>query len=238
MATDRIGAPGRRDVLKGLAAGGALAAAGAAPGWVQAQSSAPIRLGFQVHRTGIGAAYGRWYQRTAEAALKVLNEQGGIAGRPVEIAFEDDGTDPKRGTEVVEKFASQNMDVVYGTLFSNVVMGSAARAGELRMPYLVCSEGHHVASGALNRWTLQPGITDVKIAGAVDGALGGGEPRQEGDDALPRLRLRLRPPRLLLQGDGGAGRRDARAHRDPADRDLLHPLPAAHPEGAPRCSTT
>ena len=30
------------------------------------------------------------------------------------------------------------------------------------MPYLVCSEGHHVASGALNRWTLQPGITDVK----------------------------------------------------------------------------
>ena len=30
------------------------------------------------------------------------------------------------------------------------------------MPYLVCSEGHHVASGMLNRWTLQPGITDVK----------------------------------------------------------------------------
>ncbi|MFO1209815.1 MAG: ABC transporter substrate-binding protein [Amaricoccus sp.] len=158
----RIGAPGRRDVLKGLAAGGALAATGLRPGWVQAQSAAPIRIGFQVHRTGIGAAYGRWYQRTAEAALKVLNDQGGIAGRPVEISFEDDGTDPKRGAEVVEKFASQDMDVVYGTLFSNVVMSSAARAGELRMPYLVCSEGHHVASGALNRWTLQPGITDVK----------------------------------------------------------------------------
>jgi branched-chain amino acid transport system substrate-binding protein len=25
----------------------------------------PIRLGFQLHRTGIGAAYGRWYERTA-----------------------------------------------------------------------------------------------------------------------------------------------------------------------------
>ncbi|MFO1144589.1 MAG: ABC transporter substrate-binding protein [Amaricoccus sp.] len=161
MAIGRIGAPGRRDVLKGFAAGGALAATGLRPGWVQAQSSEPIRLGFQVHRTGIGAAYGRWYQRTAEAALKVLNDQGGIAGRPVEISFEDDGTDPKRGTEVVEKFAAQKMDVVYGTLFSNVVMSSAARAGELRMPYLVCSEGHHVAAG-LNRWTLQPGITDVK----------------------------------------------------------------------------
>jgi branched-chain amino acid transport system substrate-binding protein len=161
MTTDRIGAPGRRGVLKGLAAGGALAAAGW-PGFIQAQSSEPIRLGFQVHRTGIGAAYGRWYERTAQAALQVLNEAGGINGRPVEILFEDDGTDPKRGAEVVEKFAAQNVDAVYGTLFSHVVMGSAPRAGELRMPYLVCSEGHHVASGALNRWTLQPGITDVK----------------------------------------------------------------------------
>src|SRR4051812_8419349 len=88
MATETIGAPRRREVLKALAAGSAaVAAAGLRPGWVQAQSSAPIRLGFQVHRTGIGAAYGRWYQRTAEAALGVLNEAGGIAGRPVEIVF-------------------------------------------------------------------------------------------------------------------------------------------------------
>ncbi len=161
MATQLIGAPRRRDVLKGLAAGGALAAA-ARPGFIQAQTSEPIRLGFQLHRTGIGAAYGRWYERTTQGALKVLNDAGGINGRPVEIAFEDDGTDPKRGAEVVEKFAAQNMDAVFGTLFSNVVVGSAPRAGELKMPYLVCSEGHHVASGALNRWTLQPGITDVK----------------------------------------------------------------------------
>src|SRR6188472_4789046 len=98
--TDRIGALPRRKLLKGLAAGGALAAAGGLPRYVQAQSAAPIRLGFQLHRTGIGAAYGRWYQRTAQGALKVLNEQGGIDGRPVEIVFEDDGTDPKRGAEV------------------------------------------------------------------------------------------------------------------------------------------
>lgn len=162
MTIDRTGAPGRRTVLKGLAAGAALATAGGLTRYAQAQGSAPIRLGFQVHRTGIGATYGRWYEQTAKAALKVLNEAGGIGGRPVEIVFEDDGTDPKRGAEVVEKFAAGNMDLVFGTLFSNVVMGSAPRAGELRIPYLVCSEGHHVASGVLNRWTAQPGITDVK----------------------------------------------------------------------------
>jgi branched-chain amino acid transport system substrate-binding protein len=153
----------RRSALKtaGTTAGLALA-----PGFVryaQAQSSEPIRIGFQVHRTGIGASYGRWYERTTNAAVALINEQGGINGRMVEIIAEDDATDPGRGAEVVEKFATQHKcDVAYGTLFSHVVMGSAPRAGELKLPYYVVSEGHHVASTTLNRYTFQPGITDVK----------------------------------------------------------------------------
>ncbi len=152
----------RRSVLKGAAAGGLLAASPLAARFASAQSE-PIRIGFQQHQTGIGAAYGRWYGRTTEAAVKAINDAGGINGRPVEIVAEDDGTDPKRGAEVIEKFATQhNCDIAFGTLFSHVVMGSAPAAGELKLPYFVVSEGHHVASGALNRWTLQPGITDVK----------------------------------------------------------------------------
>jgi len=168
--TDKIIKPKlktRRKLLKSIGTGaGALVAATALPGFVrysQAQSSAPIRVGFQVHRTGIGAAYGRWYERTTTAAAKVINDAGGINGRPLEIVAEDDGTDPKRGAEVLEKFANQHkVDLVFGTLFSHVVIGSAPRAAELKMPYFVVSEGHHVASGSLNRYTLQPGITDVK----------------------------------------------------------------------------
>lgn len=155
----------RRSTLKGMGAGALLATTSLPQmtGYAQAQSSAPIKIGFQVHRTGIGAAYGRWYDRTTTAAAKRINDMGGINGRPVEIIAEDDGTDPKRGAEVVEKFAVQhNCDIAFGTLFSHVVFGSAPRAGELKIPYFVVSEGHHVASGKLNRYTLQPGITDVK----------------------------------------------------------------------------
>lgn len=154
----------RRSTL-GLLGGAALAPAilPGLSGFAQAQSSSPIKIGFQLHRTGIGAAYGRWYERTSNAAIKRMNDMGGINGRPVELVIEDDGTDPKRGAEVVEKFATQhNCDVGFGTLFSHVVYGSAPRAGELKLPYFVCSEGHHVASGALNRYVMQPGITDVK----------------------------------------------------------------------------
>jgi branched-chain amino acid transport system substrate-binding protein len=141
-------------------------ASGLMPGamrYVQAQSSAPIKIGFQCHRTGIGAAYGRWYERTTNAAVKLINDGGGIAGRPIELIVEDDGTDPKRGAEVVEKFTTEHkVDVVFGTLFSHVVIGSAPTAGQLKMPYFVVSEGHHVASGTLNRYVFQPGITDVR----------------------------------------------------------------------------
>jgi branched-chain amino acid transport system substrate-binding protein len=153
----------RRSVLGGAGAAAALALS---PGFVrfaQAQSSAPIRIGFQCHRTGIGASYGRWYERVTLAAAKRINDAGGINGRPVEIVTEDDGTDPRRGAEVVAKLATQSRcDVVYGTLFSNVVVGSAPTAGELKVPYYVVSEGYHVASGKLNRWCFQPGITDVR----------------------------------------------------------------------------
>jgi len=153
----------RRTALKGLAAGAGLAVA---PGFVrysQAQSSAPVKIGFQSHRTGIGAAYGRWYEKTTAAAIKAINAAGGINGRPVEVIIEDDGTDPGRGAEVVAKFATQHKtDIVFGTLFSHVVIGSAPAAGEAKIPYFVVSEGHHVASTKLNRYVFQPGITDVK----------------------------------------------------------------------------
>ena len=162
----------RRGLLKAGAATAGAAAMAAPPRSRPPRSrAAPTRPAatlrsasdFQVHRTGIGATYGRWYERTANAAAAYMNENGGIAGRPVELVPEDDGTDPKRGAEVVEKFANQHqVDFVYGPLFSHVVIGSAPRAGELKIPYFVVSEGYHVASGTLNRYVFQPGITDVR----------------------------------------------------------------------------
>jgi branched-chain amino acid transport system substrate-binding protein len=154
----------RRSLMKGA---GALAVASAClPQALSRRALAaekPLKLGLQVHRTGIGAAYGRWYEQTSNAAVALINEKGGIAGRPVELVIEDDGTDPKRGSEVVEKLATQhNVDVIFGPLFSHVVIGAAPRAGELKIPLFVVSETTTMGSGDLNRYVFQPGITDVR----------------------------------------------------------------------------
>jgi len=37
-----------------------------------AGSDAPIKIGFQAHRTGIGALYGRWYERLQMPPLSTL----------------------------------------------------------------------------------------------------------------------------------------------------------------------
>ena len=66
MAKDKPvsrGAATRRKVLKGLsAAAGGAALGGLLPTPVrffEARAASPIKIGFQLHRTGIGAAYGR-----------------------------------------------------------------------------------------------------------------------------------------------------------------------------------
>ena len=155
--------PSRRNVLTGIASAGAVLAAPGVVGRAVAASGDVIKLGAPLHRTGIGASYGRWYERTLEAAVAYVNELGGINGMPVEVVIEDDGTDPKRGVEAMEKFAVEHkVDGVLGHLFSHVVAATAPRAGELKMPYFLCSETHMLAAGAFNRYCFQPAITDVK----------------------------------------------------------------------------
>ena len=73
---------GRRKAIKTLGvAAGAAAGVGAASKFSSIvtpyayAASEPIKIGAQFHRTGIGASYGRWYERTATAAVKLINDE-------------------------------------------------------------------------------------------------------------------------------------------------------------------
>ena len=155
---------------------------------------------------------------------RLINDAGGINGRPVEIIVEDDGTDPKRGAEVVEKFATQHkIDVVFGTLFSHVVdrLGAGGRRAE--DPLLRGQRGPSRRLGQAEPLRLPArhhrcaSARSISMAPWVAANVG-----KKVTHDLPGLRLRLRPSRLPAAGAQGAGRRGDRADPHPADGKLVH----------------
>ena len=156
----------RRKFLKSAATAGVVGGTMFSPiarqAWA-AGSDEPIKIGLQVHLTGIGSIYGRWYDQTSKAAVKLINETGGIGGRPIELIIEDDGTDPSRGGEVCAKLVTQHkVDFIFGCLFEHVMHGSWPTATELKMPYMLCGEASSLPAGKMSRYIFQPCITDVR----------------------------------------------------------------------------
>lgn len=65
---------------------------GAMPDRGLAQGKEPIKIGAVFSMTGAGAGLGLAERNGAQLAEKMINERGGIKGRPLKIIFEDDGS--------------------------------------------------------------------------------------------------------------------------------------------------
>ena len=107
----------RRATLAGLAAGGATLAM---PGILRAQGET-IRIGFPTPLTGPFAAEAKDQVKSAELAVKLINDRGGIAGRKVELLVRDDklnaGEAATRTLELIEK---DKVHAIVGALSSAV----------------------------------------------------------------------------------------------------------------------
>lgn len=107
----------RRTVLAGMGAGVGLLAT---PALVRAQAET-IRIGFPVPLTGPFGAEAKDQVKSAELAVKLMNDKGGIAGRKIELLVRDDklnaGEAATRTLELIEK---DKVHAVVGALSSAV----------------------------------------------------------------------------------------------------------------------
>jgi branched-chain amino acid transport system substrate-binding protein len=109
----------RRTLLKSAAAVGALSLANgvAAPALAQA---GPVKIGILAPRSGIAASAGEAGIRAAQWATEKFNAQGGIAGRKIELVFEEE-TSPKDTIERFSKLVQQaKVDCVQGIVSTGV----------------------------------------------------------------------------------------------------------------------
>lgn len=65
-----------------------------------------LRIAFAGPLTGAAAALGQASKRGVELAVELRNEQGGVNGKQVRLAVEDDKGDPNEATNVAQKLAS------------------------------------------------------------------------------------------------------------------------------------
>ena len=99
-------------------------AAAAALGFaLPAAAQAPLKIGFVSTFSGPQAAIGEDMRRSVELAKEHLG--GKIAGRPIEIIYEDDQFKPDVGKQKSEKLVQQDkVPFVAGYIWSNVLLAS------------------------------------------------------------------------------------------------------------------
>lgn len=62
-----------------------------------------IEIGAILPLTGQSAQYGKWIQQALELGRKQINESGGINGKKLVIAYEDDQADPTMAANAMWK---------------------------------------------------------------------------------------------------------------------------------------
>lgn len=83
-------------------------------------SWADILVGVGAPLTGGGAAYGAQIKNGVEAAVEVVNAEGGLNGEKIVLVYGDDVSDPKQGMSVANKFAADGVQFVIGHFNSGV----------------------------------------------------------------------------------------------------------------------
>jgi branched-chain amino acid transport system substrate-binding protein len=154
----------RRTFLKKSATVIGAAAAGVAfpYGNIHAAAKKPIRIGGLCNITGVQSIYGVGEKRSAEAAVKRVNEMGGIAGRPVEYIMEDAATNVQTAIRKMRKLIMQdNCEFVLGPCNSGIDISNAPIAKSLNTIYFAFGTALSITAEKGNRHVFR-GINNVR----------------------------------------------------------------------------
>jgi branched-chain amino acid transport system substrate-binding protein len=112
----------RRTALKGLGAGVSLIAM---PWVARAQQADTIKIGFPTPLTGPFAAEAKDQVKSAQLAVQLLNDKGGIGGRKIELLVRDDKLNAgEAATRTLELIENDKVNAVVGALSSAIQLAT------------------------------------------------------------------------------------------------------------------
>lgn len=117
-------------------------------GSVPAMAQEPIKIGFVSTFSGPTAVIGNDMRNSFELALDHLGRK--MAGRPVEVIYEDDQQKPEVGKQKTEKLVqSDKVDFVVGYIWSNVLLASLKPVIDSKTFLIGSNAGPHQIAGEL-----------------------------------------------------------------------------------------
>jgi ABC-type branched-subunit amino acid transport system substrate-binding protein len=105
-----------------------------APSSNKARTTAPLKLGILLPKTGGLAFQGPDMFAAAHLAVKEVNEAGGVLGLPIESQDGDDGTSPDVAGATLDRFINDGVQVIVGAAASGVskaILPKAIAAGRV-----------------------------------------------------------------------------------------------------------
>ena len=158
----------RRSFLEVALAGGALGTANLTiMRDAFAQASGPIVIGHHCDLTGVISSWGFWHDKAAKAAVEIINQGGGIAGRKVELATEDTESNPAPGARKLRNLIQRsNAEFVVGSVHSGVMLAAIPIASELKTIYFSTGEATEATGSKGTRYSFRTGTDTYSIAAA------------------------------------------------------------------------
>src|SRR5215213_7058678 len=159
----------RRSFLQTALAGGAVAATANLTIMKDlfAQAGGPIRIGHHCDLTGVISSWGFWHDIAAKKAVELINQQGGIAKRKVELVTEDTESNPAAGARKIRNLIQRGgAEFVVGSVHSGVMLAAIPVASELKTPYFSTGEATEVTGSKGTRFSFRTGTDTYSIAAA------------------------------------------------------------------------
>ena len=159
----------RRSFLETALAGGAIASTASLTIMKDAfaQAAGPIIIGHHCDLTGVISSWGVWHDKAAKAAVEIINQGGGIAGRKVELVTEDTESNPASGARKLRNLIQRsNAEFVVGSVHSGVMLAAIPVASELKTIYFSTGEATEATGSKGTRYSFRTGTDTYSIAAA------------------------------------------------------------------------
>lgn len=146
--------------------------------------SGTITIAAAVPETGPLSSVGKEMLHGYRLGVDMLNQDGGVNGNEVELLVQDDESDPKQVRQSLQQLTSNNdVDVVWGSFSSPLVMAGSAVAEQQGLPFLAvatCFQEPLVSGGKEWTYTPFPKTRDVtRATGEILGLVPEGERPQK-----------------------------------------------------------